>query len=333
MNKILKIQELKALLDEDAITKDEYQLLLKEVMSVEDYPKEFPDTSNSLIDYNTTKDLKFENFGDDTYRVSKWLKTIGAKIEIGDPYLEIETDKALIEVPANVSGVLIEQLFPVGYSVSPNEIIGRVETDERKALKIIENSAFNFESIKIGIQEWMTQNLNVRYFRNGDYIPEAKTIREFLKAWEDNEPAWIYYGEDYLNSEEHGVIYNKWAILDERGLAPKGWKIPSEADWGNLCHFIGGFGISAKLLKSTRGWCDETANGIDKFGFNAKPGGNIGFYRHHWQSKWGDGIHESLSLWSLTNDLTDVKSVSMSWDDAIGIDIGNFGNYLRCLKE
>ena len=47
---------------------------------------------------------------------------------------------------------------------------------------IFSYTAFSQSEVKIGKQVWMTKNLDVDRFRNGDVIPEAKTIDETNKA-------------------------------------------------------------------------------------------------------------------------------------------------------
>ena len=49
-----------------------------------------------------------------------------------------------------------------------------------------------YDSIKIGNQEWMTRNLDVDRFRNGDLIPHIKSNEEWEKARENEQPAWCY---------------------------------------------------------------------------------------------------------------------------------------------
>ena len=43
--------------------------------------------------------------------------------------------------------------------------------------------------VKIGSQVWMTKNLNIDRFRNGDLIPEIKTNEEWKYACDNNLPA------------------------------------------------------------------------------------------------------------------------------------------------
>jgi hypothetical protein len=47
--------------------------------------------------------------------------------------------------------------------------------------------------VKIGHQEWSTENLNVDHFRNGDIIPEVKSDEDWGKAGDLRQPAWCYY--------------------------------------------------------------------------------------------------------------------------------------------
>lgn len=93
------------------------------------------------------------------------------------------------------------------------------------------NAQGKIKSAKIGTQVWMVENLNVDKFRNGDLIPEAKTDDEWAKAGEEGKPAWCYYENNPENGRKYGKLYNGYAVKDERGLAPKGWHIPTIAEF------------------------------------------------------------------------------------------------------
>lgn len=86
---------------------------------------------------------------------------------------------------------------------------------------------FSAPSVKIGNQTWMSQNLTVTKFRNGDPIPEAITKDEWEKAGDNSQPAFCYYNNDPSTAKIHGVLYNWYAVNDTRGLAPEGWRVPS----------------------------------------------------------------------------------------------------------
>ena len=51
--------------------------------------------------------------------------------------------------------------------------------------------------VTIGEQVWMTQNLNVAKFRNGDPIPRAITAEQWREAARNRQPAWCYYENDW----------------------------------------------------------------------------------------------------------------------------------------
>jgi uncharacterized protein (TIGR02145 family) len=89
-------------------------------------------------------------------------------------------------------------------------------------------------NVKIGNQVWMVENLNVDKFRNGEPIPEAKTVEEWVCLEQNKQPAWCYYDNDPANGEKYGKLYNWYAVNDPRGLAPEGWKIASDRDWSYM---------------------------------------------------------------------------------------------------
>jgi uncharacterized protein (TIGR02145 family) len=145
-----------------------------------------------------------------------------------------------------------------------------------------ERDGRRYRTVEIGNQTWMAENLNTEKFQNGDLIPEAKTEAEWLEMNRQRKPAWCYYRNDENNGSIYGKLYNGYAVSDYRGLAPKGWIVPSDEDWEICINFLGGEKKAGEKLKSTTGWNNE-GNGSNSSGFNAFPGGN-----RHSQSTFGN---------------------------------------------
>jgi len=130
--------------------------------------------------------------------------------------------------------------------------------------------------VKIGMVNWTTENLDLNHFNNGDEILQAKTAVEWEQADKEKKPAWCYY-EFGLNPYGLGRFYNWYAVKDPRGLAPKGYHIPTRREFEYLIKEVGGQEQGYKL-KAKTGW--ETlegspANGTDFFAFDAKPSGLV----------------------------------------------------------
>jgi len=188
----------------------------------------------------------------------------------------------------------------------------------------------SYKSVKIGTQTWMSVNLNVSTFRNGDPIPQAKTDEEWKKAGDNEQPAWCYYDNDPANGAKYGKLYNWYAVIDPRGLAPEGWHVPSDAEWTKLTDFLGGDDEGTKM-KNTDGWA-ENGNGTNTSGFSGLPGGlrfnngafdYIGGLGYWWSSTEG----KTGSAWSryLDYGYGDVKGGSSG---------GKRGGFsVRCLRD
>lgn len=94
-----------------------------------------------------------------------------------------------------------------------------------------------YPSTGINGQQWMAKNLDVTTFRNGDIIPQVTSEKEWVKAGEKKQPAWCYYANDESNGSKYGKLYNWYALTDPRGLAPEGWRIPTDEDFKKLIAF------------------------------------------------------------------------------------------------
>ncbi len=60
--------------------------------------------------------------------ILRWIKTDGERVEVDDPLLELETDKASVEIPAERAGVL-KVLKPAGETVQVGDVVARIEED------------------------------------------------------------------------------------------------------------------------------------------------------------------------------------------------------------
>ena len=167
--------------------------------------------------------------------------------------------------------------------------------------------------VTIGTQTWLGKNLNVDHFANGEIIPGAKTDEEWKRAGEQHQPAWCYYKNDPANGRTYGRLYNWYAVHDPRGLAPKGWHVPSDNEWTVLIDYLGGQNYAGKKMKSTSTWESfngANGNGDNSSGITGLPSGyrhiggmyaSIGEYAFWWSSSesitgyaWGCHLFNSL---------------------------------------
>ena len=174
------------------------------------------------------------------------------------------------------------------------------------------------ETIQIGDQVWTKKNLDLRTFRNGDPIPEAKTKAEWIQAGIDKQAAYCYYDNNKANGKKYGIIYNYYAISDPRGLIPEGYHVPSEAEWLKLTSFMGGSDVAGEKVKS-------------KDILGAVPGG----YRNSDGTFYGADINgywwsSSVIFWDVMwNFVIDHKGSYLYRNYSSKPD----GMYIRCVKD
>ena len=80
------------------------------------------------------------------------------------------------------------------------------------------------------IMEW-SNILTVKTFNNGDPIPQVSSINDWITVNEQQSPAWCYYNDDPSNESTYGILYNWYAVIDPRGIAPDGYHIPTDSEF------------------------------------------------------------------------------------------------------
>jgi len=106
------------------------------------------------------------------------------------------------------------------------------------------------KTVTIGKQVWMLENLNVASFKNGVAIPEVQDKDAWDNAGDNKQPAWCYYDNDPKNGEKYGKLYNWYAVVDDNGLCPQGWHVPSDAEWDTLVTYLGGKDVAGAKMKA-----------------------------------------------------------------------------------
>jgi uncharacterized protein (TIGR02145 family) len=182
--------------------------------------------------------------------------------------------------------------------------------------------------VVIGEQIWISSNLNVNKFRNGDPVPQAKTSDEWFRAQLNKQPVWCYYDNNPVNEEKYGKLYNWYAVNDPRGLAPEGWRIPSEKDWNQLKIYLGGdvapqskeiqykegTFVEQVIIEKPGGQEGTAGSRIFTCGFNPLKGGKCNIYR-----EFGEGDYrQGRSYWWSASSIKEgnkLKAFYISVDD------------------
>lgn len=201
------------------------------------------------------------------------------------------------------------------------------------AQSITDPDGNTYKTIKIGDQTWLGQNLDVSHFRNGDPIPHVTTDEEWEKAGLEKKPAWCYYEGSDENGETYGKLYNWYAVNDSRGLAPKGWHIPTEKEWMTLAKYLGGDEMAGKKLKEkgTTHWKSPNQAATNESGFAALPGGlNYSFgtfvdmgVTGYWWTSTANG-DETAVLYSMS--YKDSALTNLFLNKGVGVSV-------RCVKD
>lgn len=169
-------------------------------------------------------------------------------------------------------------------------------------------------SVTICNQVWMSRNLDVSRYRNGDLIPQVTNQTEWANL---TTGAWCYYENNSANGPIYGKLYNWYAVTDPRGLAPLGWHIPALGEWYTLLNCLDNTYLQAGgIMKEigTTHWISPNTGATNSSGFTGLPGG----YRNY------DGLFNYYYLYGTHP----VGSIGLWWSSTEGGPGPEFAWYL-----
>jgi uncharacterized protein (TIGR02145 family) len=107
-------------------------------------------------------------------------------------------------------------------------------------------SGKTYNTVQIGTQCWLKENLDTRTYRNGEPIPQVTNSTQ----WADlTSGAYCNFSNDSSTGVKYGKLYNWYAVNDPRGLAPQNWHVPAIEEWATLVNYAGGDSIAGENLK------------------------------------------------------------------------------------
>ena len=184
--------------------------------------------------------------------------------------------------------------------------------------------------VTIGNQTWTSKNLDVETYRNGEFIPQVQEKTTWANL---STGAWCYYQNNTVKGRTYGKLYNWYAINDPRGLAPKGYHIPTDAEWTTLTTSLGGVDLAGPKMKEVGAshWPFPKTGATKMDGFAGLPGGcrasNGGFY-----------YVGAYGYWWCSSE----SSPDCAWSRYLNINFGSEGTYyntkqngfsVRCLRD
>jgi uncharacterized protein (TIGR02145 family) len=188
-----------------------------------------------------------------------------------------------------------------------------------------------FLTVEIGGQIWMKHDLQLTEFLNGDPISEARNNDEWTKFAKMKKPCFRKSGQS--------ILYNGYALMDERGLVPEDFKIPTSLDWDVLINELGGVIPMAKSISSYN-WSEKNQaqsieyEGNNSSGFSALSTGYIyttgNVAKGSCSFWWVNSSPQSLVPTKLT--IFNIGFCDSEISRGMQLDPA-FGACLRCLKK
>jgi hypothetical protein len=185
---------------------------------------------------------------------------------------------------------------------------------------IIDLDGNEYETVLLGSQCWMAENLMVTHYRNGDIIPTGYSDPDWTDLSTEAYAIYPWDNDDISHNTcegdcagVYGKLYNWYAVGGTRDICPDDWHVPSDDEWMELGVYLGG--------------------AINESGLYAISGGR----RYH-SGSYGE-MGTACYFWSSTEHSNDSDNAyaRVVYNGYYGVTWGHsdkrFGYSVRCLRD
>lgn len=231
-----------------------------------------------------------------------------------------------------------------------------VSIAEQETGMLVDLDGNTYNTVKIGEQWWMAENLRTTHYSGGTEVPLIESSDVWMELDIDDK-AMCYYDNSIELAESYGALYTWTAAVNGadvassgsapiQGVCPSGWHLPSDEEWKQLELCLGmtpwaingtgfrGTNQGSKLAGKAELWVageltEDPFFGIS--GFNGIPGGGRNdsgafiFFGEH-GSMWSSTSYDEGSAWGrcLYNTYSEVRRANNQKRWAFAV---------RCVKD
>jgi len=191
-----------------------------------------------------------------------------------------------------------------------------------------------YNTVIIGTQTWMKENLKTTKFNDSASIPFVTEDSAWIAL---TTLGYCWYNNDIDNKSTYGALYNWYAVSrttnGDKNICPSGWHVPTDDEWITFNDFLGGSAVAGGKLKETgtSHWKDPNSNATNEYGFTALPGGfrgtdGIYYDLNEWGNWWSSTPYDDYQAWLRWLNYEDGILGRGYYSEPSGISV-------RCLKD
>jgi uncharacterized protein (TIGR02145 family) len=188
-----------------------------------------------------------------------------------------------------------------------------------------------YNSVTIGSQIWLNENLKTTKFSDGSSIPNVTADITWANL---STSAFCWFNNDAVTYKAtYGALYN-WYTVNSGKLCPAGWHVPSDGEFSVLTDLLGGLTVAGGKMKEvgTAHWTDPNTGATNESGFTSLAAGqrhtdgsfgDLGFAAIFWTST----PYNDVKPWYYSNWYTNAMAGrgNGTWN--------NVGLSIRCVKD
>lgn len=186
-----------------------------------------------------------------------------------------------------------------------------------------------YQTVKIGTQTWMMENLKTTRYNDGSTIPN---VVDNLQWYNQATGAYCLYNNDASNNATYGKLYN-WFSVNTGKLAPTGWHVPTLAEYNTMVQYLGnGNDVGGKIKSTSSLWETPNTGADNSTNFSALPAGyrsgsgsNAGYYNIGTATEFWLSDTDGPYFFQVSSNTANIHQGYMSYK--------NNGYSIRCIKD